>query len=170
MTIPEIYSLLKERFSETELELEEIIAAPVIRVQTDALVDISIFLRDNETLLFDSLMCLSGLETTEELQTIYHLYSNKHAHKVILRCGGSKEEEVIIPTVCEIWPTAEWHEREAYDLFGIHYADHPDLRRILNPDDWEGHPLCKDYIPQEVWHGIPLTATSPEQRNNGGKP
>jgi len=66
-----------------------------------------------------------------------------------------------MPTVTFIWRTAEWHEREAYDLMGITYEGHPDPRRILNPDDWEGHPLRKDYVPQEKWHDIPLTTALP---------
>jgi len=60
----------------------------------------------------------------------------------------------VLPTVCALWGTAEWHEREAYDLFGMRFANHPDHRRILLPDDWEGYPLLKDYQVQEFYRGV----------------
>ena len=66
----------------------------------------------------------------------------------------------VIPSVADIWPTADWHEREAYDLMGIRFSNHPDLRRILCPDDWEGHPLRKDYEFPLEYHGIPGTTES----------
>ncbi len=158
MTIPEIFKILQEKFPDAELTLEEMNPDSIIRLRTDLIADISQFLKDDPDLSFDSLMCLSGIETVEELQTVYHLYSNLHDHKVTLRVGGSKEEELIVPTVSHIWPTAEWHERESFDFYGIKYKDHPDPRRILLPDDWEGFPLRKEYEPQKKWHKIPMTA------------
>jgi len=90
-----------------------------------------------------------------------------HNHKVTLRVGGTKEDELVVPTVSHVWPTAEWHERESYDLFGISYKGHPDPRRILLPDDWIGYPLRKDYEPQKKWHKIPLTAIDYKEEENG---
>lgn len=169
MTIPEIYKILQEKFPEAELTLEENNPDPIIRVKCEAIPEISLFLRDDPDLSFNCLMCLSGLETVEEYQTVYHLYSMLHDHKVTLRVGGSKEEELVVPTVSHIWPTAEWHERESYDFYGIKYKDHPDPRRILLPDDWEGFPLRKDYVPQKVWHKIPLTGINDKQEANGSE-
>ena len=65
-------------------------------------------------------------------------------------------QDGVVPTVCDIWRTAEWHEREAFDLFGMRFDRHPDHRRILLPDDWEGYPLLKDYQVQEFYQGIPV--------------
>lgn len=167
MTIAEIFELLKKSMPQAELVLEETRPDPVIRIAPAALAEAAILLRDTAELSFDCLMCLSGLETAEELLAVYHLYSMKHGHKVSLKCGSTKEEEVVIPTVCRVWPTAEWHEREAWDLFGLRFADHPDHRRILCPDDWEGFPLRKDYVPQNEWQGIPLANLLPDEAGNG---
>jgi len=113
-------------------------------------------------------MCLSGLEMLEQYFVVYHLYSMKYGHKITLRCGDLKNNEVIVPSVSSVWPTAEWHEREAYDFFGIRFSDHPDHRRILCPDDWEGYPLRKDYVPPDRWHNIPLTSILPNQSTGEG--
>ncbi len=156
MTIQEIFESLKNKFPDAESILEEIHPDPIIRIKATALVDTCKELKENADLAFNCLMCLSGVETKEELQVVYHLYSMKYGIKVTLRVGGSLEVEFIVPTVSEIWPTADWHEREAYDLYGIKFDNHQDLRRILLPDDWEGHPLRKDYVAQKVWHGITL--------------
>jgi len=84
---------------------------------------------------------------------VYNLFSMKHRHKIALRVDLPRDNPRV-PSVESVWRTADWHEREAYDLFGIHFEGHPDLRRILCPDDWEGYPLRKDYVVQEYYHGI----------------
>lgn len=87
------------------------------------------------------------------MEVVYHLYSipfNKAlAVKIIV-----PRDHPEVPSVAHIWRTANWHEREAFDLLGIHFAGHPDLRRILLPADWEGHPLRKDYQEQSTYRGI----------------
>ncbi len=77
-------------------------------------------------------------------EVVYHLYSHEHKQRLRLKAklGGENPE---IASVTSVWRAANWYEREAFDLFGIHFKGHPDLRRILMPDDWEGHPLRKDY-------------------------
>ena len=141
--------------------MEEVHPESVFIVPANHLIELSMRLRDDPELSFDCLMCLSGLETEDQLQTVYHLYSMKHGHKCTLKCGAPKENPTM-PTVSSVWATADWHERESFDLVGIQYEGHPDPRRILCPDDWEGHPLRKDYVPQTSWHGIPLTVMMPE--------
>ncbi len=168
MTIPEIHTYLREKLPGAGLELVEAHPDPVIRVPAEAMIEVAGVLRDDSELHFECLMCLSGLETAEEMLVVYHLYSMRHGHKCTLKCGGPKGDQVVVPTVCRIWPTAEWHEREAFDLFGIRFEGHPDPRRILCPDDWEGHPLRKDYVPQEKWHDIPLTQRGYGRSREGG--
>lgn len=160
MTTQEIFNHLTQAFPKAELTLEEVQPAPVIRVPREALAVVALALRNDPALHFECLMCLSGVDKGTELQTVYHLHSMENKQTVALRCAVSKEDPTM-PTVCSVWPTAEWHEREAYDLLGIHYSDHPDLRRIMTPDDWEGHPLRKDYKAPEMFHGIPLTSNLP---------
>ena len=77
---------------------------------------------------------------------IYHLKSNQYNHSFVLKARIENREKPEIDTVCNIWRTAEFHEREVYDLFGIVFNNHPDLRRIFLEDDWEGWPLRKDYV------------------------
>ena len=160
MTTQEIFNHLSQSLPGAELILEEVQPQAVIRVPREALIRVADALSKDPELHFECLMCLSGVDKGTELQTVYHLYSMKHGHRVALRCAVSKED-AIVPTVCHVWPAAEWHEREAYDMFGIRFASHPDHRRILCADDWEGHPLRKDYKAPESFHGIPLTNNLP---------
>ncbi len=163
MTINEILFSLTNKFENAGCVIEETQPEPGIRISSEHIHDAAIYLRENPDLDFDCLMCLSGVETPDEMQVVYHLYSMKHAHKLTIKCIGSKEMEFSLPTVCHVWKTANWHEREAFDMYGIKFEGHPDLTRILCPDDWEGFPLRKDYVPQETWHGIPMTSILPHE-------
>ncbi len=114
------------------------------------------WLRDTEEVYFDMLSCLTGIDNGVEsnsMEVIYHLYSIPYNIQLALKVIIDRSEPKI-DSVNEIWKTADWHERECYDLLGIHFEGHPDLRRILLPEDWEGHPLRKDYQEQDKYHGI----------------
>jgi NADH-quinone oxidoreductase subunit C len=143
-------------------------------------------LRDLPELDFDQLMCLSGIdwdgfdengkgksvailgytadgqpETSDrvadgDLGVAYHLYSHRHRHKFTLRVRRARDA-ASLPSVAAIWPTGAWHEREAWDLVGIRFSGHPDLRRILLEETWVGHPLRKDYQMPDQWDAAPLT-------------
>jgi NADH-quinone oxidoreductase subunit C len=120
------------------------------------LLPVCLELQQNKQTYFDMLSCLTGIDNGEEtatMEVIYHLYSIPYNHHLALKVIVPRDEPNI-STVSKIWKTAEWHEREAYDLFGIQFSDHPDLRRILLPADWEGHPLKKDYKHQDYYRGI----------------
>lgn len=155
MTPAEIYEKLQERFGEQILEFSGEAIDPYVGVAAAAIHDISEYLRDDPDLQLDSLMCLSGVDYGPEktLGVVYHLASTSHRHKITLKVELPRQDGSL-PTVSDIWRTADWHEREAYDLYGMRFENHPDPRRILLPDDWEGHPLLKDYQVQEFYHGI----------------
>ena len=151
----QIFELLREKFGPDKV-LEHIVTGdekkgfrdPFILVKTEALPEIALFLRDHETTRFDLLHCLSAVEWPEYFESVAHLWSMSHRHWAIVKVRVGKADPHV-PSLSSIWPAANWHEREAYDLMGIVYDDHPDLRRILLPDEWEGHPLRKDYVMPE---------------------
>ena len=155
MTPEEIYDVLHERFGERVLSCNAKAIDPHIVVEASAIHEVGKYVRHAPDLLFDSLMCLSGVDygPDKTLGVVYNLHSTTLRHKITLKVETPRQDGVV-PTVCDIWRTAEWHEREAYDMFGMHFADHPDHRRILCPDDWEGHPLLKDYQVQEFYRGV----------------
>jgi NADH-quinone oxidoreductase subunit C len=85
------------------------------------------------------------------------LYSIPYEHAFVMKVivpRGDEHNLPAVPSLCNVWKTANWHEREAFDLYGITFTGHPDLRRILLPTDWQGYPLRKDYKEQETYHGI----------------
>lgn len=151
----EINQKLKEKFGDDILEFNGEALDPWIKINPERTYEIAKFLNNDMALAFDCLMCLSGLDygAERELGVVYSLYSMKHKHRITIRVDLPRDNPKV-PSVETIWRTADWHEREAYDLFGIHFEGHRDLRRILCPDDWEGYPLRKDYVVQEFYHGI----------------
>ena len=102
-------------------------------------------LRYNEQTEFDYMFCLTCVDYPEHMEMVYHLRSTTKGHEMVLKCKIESRENPEVDTLSDIWRTAEYHEREVYDLFGVKFKDHPDLRRILLDDDWEGYPLRKDY-------------------------
>jgi NADH-quinone oxidoreductase subunit C len=155
MDITEIFSFVKSVFEEEAIELKTDIPVETYLILTPKKVNaISLFLRDEENLQFDFLSSLSGVDYDEDnLAVVYNLYSFVHKHKMMIKIVIPKSEPNV-NTVSDVWATANWHEREAYDLFGINFEGHPDLRRILLPDDWEGYPLRKDYKVQELYNDM----------------
>ena len=114
------------------------------------------FLKDDPRFFFDYLECLSGLDEgpeADQIGIVYHLMSITKGFRIVLKAFCTRTAPSL-PSVSTVWKTADWHEREAWDLFGIYFEGHPDLRRILMPEDWEGHPLRKDYVNPEYYHDI----------------
>ena len=155
MEAQEIYKLLKNSLETGIGEIKtDIPAEPFIFIDAKKINAIGFFLRDEESLQFDYLMCLSGVDYDKDnLAVAYHLYSMVHKHKINLKVIVPKTNPDV-PTVYDVWATAEWHEREAFDLLGLNFTGHPDLRRILLSDDWEGYPLRKDYKVPEFYNGM----------------
>ncbi len=155
MIAQELYDLLKTTFGEAILEAKlEGVFDPWVTIAPDRMHEVARFLRDDDRTHFDCLMCLSGVDMTKEmLAVVYHLHSMKRGHKLVLKALVSVTHPHV-QSVASIWRTADWHEREAYDMYGIVFDGHPDLRRILMPDDWEGFPLRKDYQVPEFYNGM----------------
>ena len=155
MTAPEILTIVKERFGDAVVEAKtEGVLDPFIVVKPETVAEIATFLRDDERMKFDSLMCLSGMDYTGgKLGVVYHLDSIALTHKITLKVQVTVDQPHVA-SVARVWHCADWHEREAFDLFGIVFDGHPDLRRILLPDDWEGHPLRKDYQVPTFYNGM----------------
>jgi len=108
--------------------------------------DLSFSLKAEADLAFDYLFCLTGVDMVKFLEVVYHLESTVHHHQIVLKVRTVDRENSSVDTVCDIWRTAEFHEREAFDLVGIRFSNHPDLRRLFLEEGWVGHPLRKDYI------------------------
>ena len=102
-------------------------------------------LKETYDTAFDYLFCQSGLDMNNQLMVVYHMTSTIHKHSLVLKVKTSDRQNPAFDTVCDIWRTAEFHEREIFDLFGIKFNNHPDLRRIFLDEKWEGYPLRKDY-------------------------
>ncbi len=172
MTFPDLRDLLTAHFG-PEIILAEDAATlqPHLLVPTARIAEVCRFLHENDQTYFDLLECLTSLDngpgvaTSESgtMEIAYTLYSIPYEHHLTLKIRfprHSKESESTpgdlpeVPTVSTVWRTADWHEREAYDLMGIRFTGHPDLRRLFLPEDWQGHPLRKDYTEQEAYHGI----------------
>ena len=164
MSADEIQKIINDRFGADAILSSNLdVSQPWLEIHPEKLAEVCLFLRDDPTLYFDLLECLSGVDyrpAAEKYGVVYHLYSIPRNHKIVLKCTavpGTHENNLPeIPSVSAVWKTAEWHEREAFDLLGIFFSNHPDLRRILMPEDWEGHPLRKDYTGAEEYHGIKI--------------
>jgi len=171
MTEKEIFEILKEKFGESIIEFVEAqVGQNYIKVSPLEVDKVCAFLFTESRLQFDSLINLSGVDDANgekkvnedssfnfiggTLSVVYHLESLKHLHKLTLSVSVEKDKPDVV-SVSDIWAHANWHEREAFDLLGINFLNHPDLRRILMPYDWEGgFPLRKDYKDPEFYEGM----------------
>ena len=173
MTAAEITAALEERFGSAITQKKLDAVDPWVAVDVGRLVEICRFLHDDQRLRFDFLNCITGVDYLEpdakkapkagfepHLEVVYHLSSFTLRHRFVIKVmlprwkNDQPGQLPEVPTVSGIWKTADWHERETYDLCGVHFTGHPDLTRILLAEDWEGHPLRKDYEYPLEYHGI----------------
>ena len=155
MNANEIHDKIKSQFPDGVVDFKpEAVTEPFIVVRPELIREISQFIFADPDLKFDYLMSLSGVDFNDgNLGVVYHIYSMEKRHRIVIKVKVPKEKPEM-PSVEPVWKTANWHEREVFDLFGIVFHDHPDMRRILLPDDWEGYPLRKDYKVQEYYRGF----------------
>ena len=156
----EIFSRAKEKFGERILEIVEQKPDPWMVVNPPAIVEVCRFLKDDPATSFDCLSNESGVDYTDRIEVVYHLFSYRHRHEAILKVKLPRENPSIA-TLENIWKSATWMEREIYDLLGVNFEGHSDLRRLLMPEDWIGHPLRKDFVEPQDYHGISTVRESP---------
>ena len=117
-----------------------------LAVPAEQLVDLCRYLRFDPPLSFDFLSFVTSVDWKTHYEVVYYLTSTLHKHKLVLKVKVEDRANPAVPTISTVWSTADWQEREIFDLMGIRFAGHYNLRRILLPDDWEGYPLRKDYV------------------------
>jgi NADH-quinone oxidoreductase subunit C len=158
----EIAEKIKQEFPDQVIDIVEFRDQVSVIIKRDRLFNVCKYLHDDATLSLDHLKDLCGVDYLNKkdvrFEVVYNLYSIRHHHMIRLR-AEVPENDPTIQSVTPIWAGANWHERECFDLFGITFNGHPDMRRILMPEDWEGFPLRKDYPlkgpdPEHEWHGL----------------
>jgi NADH-quinone oxidoreductase subunit C len=141
-------ALLEEKFPDEVLEVVEFRGDTTIEIKPERIVDICTALKDGHDTGFKYLSMIAGMDyspASPRFGVVYNLYSHKHHDRITLKARLADDQAPAIDSVAKVWSTAIWHEREAYDMMGIRFSGHPDLRRILMPSDWVGHPQRKDY-------------------------
>jgi NADH-quinone oxidoreductase subunit C len=140
----EVAALLSEKFGDKVIESKLGVIAPWSVVDPAVILDVATFLKSDPRLLMDHLELLGGVDFKDRVEVVYVVNSVRNNHRYTIKCKLPRDNPNL-STVESVWSVANWHEREAYDMFGIVFEGHSDLRRILCPDDWEGYPLRKDY-------------------------
>jgi len=143
MTNEELQAYLSQHFQEATI----IQGAQYVEmtVTPESLVETAMKLKESEALSFDYLICLSGVDYPECMGVIYHIESTKYSHAMVLKVKTVNREEPVLDTLTQVWQGAKYHEREVYDLLGVKFNNHTDLRRLFLEDGW-GFPLRKDYV------------------------
>lgn len=158
MTAQEIIGAMQTQMGETIIHSVVDSLHPHALIKRNCLVEICRYLKTESTLRFDLLSCISATDWLKKssIELSYDLISIQFGHTFAIKVMLDRSHPEI-DSVSSVWPTADWHEREAFDLMGVIFKNHPDLCRILMPNDWQGHPLRKDYQDPSEYHGLKLT-------------
>ncbi len=150
------FDRIRALLGEEGLEFQSEVPQPGVVVQPERLLAFATALRDDPELAFESLQQLAGVDWPEEERIRCSTTVWSFSRDCLLTFHVDlPRDNPRLPSLCGIWPAADWHERECWDLTGIVFEGHPDLRRLMLPDDWEGHPLRKDYEEKPAYGGIP---------------
>jgi len=162
MTTSEIHQRLQAQFGEAVGPLSEPKIDPFAVVKADRIVEVCRFLKETPGIELNFCEDLTAIDwpKRDAIEVVYHLFSYKYRHGIVLKVETSRADPRV-PSVEGVWKAANWMEREVYDLFGVTFSGHPDLRRVMLPDDWVGHPLRKDYQEAGGYHGIPNLRENP---------
>jgi NADH-quinone oxidoreductase subunit C len=162
MNAQEIHAKLKAQFGDAVGELTDAKVDPFVTVEADWIVEICQFAQAEAGLDFDYCEDVTGIDwpTRNLIEVVYHLFSLQHRHQLVLKVETDRGQPSV-PSVQGVWKAANWLEREVYDMLGVKFVGHPDMRRILLPDDWVGHPLRKDYQEAGGYHGVTNTRPDP---------
>ena len=155
MTAKEIFERVNELCPGAAADLDEECLDPFFKVNAANLKEVCLALRDDGVLKFSVLSDLTAVDLPTEnvIQVVYHLYSYEPPQQIVIKADVDRDASRIA-TVEDVWKVANWFEREVFDLFGVVFEGHSDLRRILLPEDWVGYPLRKDFVEQEEYDGI----------------
>ena len=156
----QIYERVKNRFGDRVLEVAAGKPDPFIVVDPKAIVEIGRYMRDDAELAIDCLSNESGVDYKDRIEVVYHLFSYKQRHTAVVKIKLPRENPSV-ETLENVWKSANWMEREIYDLLGVNFEGHSDMRRLLMPEDWIGHPLRKDFVEPQEYHGISTVRESP---------
>lgn len=158
----ELHERLVAKFGDAVGPLSEPKIDPFAIVKRERIVEVCRFLKTEPGLELDFLEDLTAVDWPKRnvIEVVYHLLSYTHRHSIVLKVELDRASPSVA-SVEGVWKTANWFEREVYDLFGVDFTGHPDLRRIMLPDDWIGHPLRKDYQEAGGWHGISNVRENP---------
>lgn len=169
LTPQEIHERLVSALPGAVVGFEEQLLDPAVVVQPEKLHAVCSFLKEDADVRLEYLRLMTGIDRKDAIEVAYHLWSypRRHGLTIKVRLDHEKPE---VASVADLWPVADWHERETYDLVGVTFLGHPNLRRLMMPDDWVGHPLRKDYVRPDRYHGIPTSrqAVMEERAANGG--
>ncbi|MBF0197791.1 MAG: NADH-quinone oxidoreductase subunit C [Planctomycetes bacterium] len=162
LNIDVVLNIVKDELGLDLVQDESAIEGSSLVVPSESLLSVMEVLRQHEKLKFRVLMSQTGVHRGEDMLLFYHLHSYEFSHTICVLCVVPAEGGEVDSVSC-IWSGADWLERETFDLLGVHFKGHPNLRRIMMPEDWEGHPLRKDYKMPTEYAGIDNTPCSLEK-------
>jgi NADH-quinone oxidoreductase subunit C len=157
MLLPDIIRLIQQQAADGGITAAADGLHPHVRIKPERLLEVCNYIKNEPQLNFNLLRCISAVDWPQQtlIELTYDVLSIQFNHAVAIKVMLDRACPEI-DSVCCVWPAAEWHEREAFDLIGVTFKNHPDLRRILMPDDWSGYPLRKDYQDLTEYHGLKI--------------